>query len=88
MEIKSENDFAELRQYINKLSKKFPMFRHDVQQIQRIVEEHIKNHSIALVHYRQTHNRSYIEKAQKEIEKINRVMSTVGKLELMALLSH
>jgi len=87
MEIKSDEDFAELRQYINKLSKRFPMFRHDVSRIERIVEEHIKNYSIALVYYRQSHQKNYLEKAQQEIDAINRVLGTVGKLELMAMLS-
>ena len=63
------------------------MFKHDVNQIEHIIENHIQNYSIALVHYRQTHGRSYLEKAQQEIDEINRVLSTVGKLELMAMLS-
>jgi hypothetical protein len=87
MEVRSEKDFTELRQYLNKLSKRFPMFRHDVAQIERIVEEHIKNHSIALVHYRQSKQKTYMERAQSEIVGINRVLSTVGKIELMAMLS-
>ena len=87
MEIESEKDFTELRQYLNKLSKRFPMFRHDVAQIERIIEEHIKNHSIALVHYRQSKQKMYLERAQSEIAGINRVLSTVGKLELMSMLS-
>jgi len=87
MEIHTEKDFTELRQYINKLSKRFPMFRHDVAQIEKITEEHIKNHSIALVYYRQTRRKIYLENAQTEIDGINRVLSIVGKLELMAMLS-
>lgn len=87
MEIHTDQDFTALRQYINKLSHRFPMFRHDVVRIERIIEEHIKLHSIALVKYRQTHSRSFLEQAQKEIDSINRVLSTVGKLELMAMLS-
>ena len=87
MEIKSDKDFTELRQYMNTLSKRFPMFRHDVSQIERIIEEHIKNYSIALVNYRQSHRKNYLEKAQIEIDNINRILSTVGKLELMAMLS-
>jgi hypothetical protein len=63
------------------------MFRHDVAQIEKIVEEHIKNHSIALVHYRQSHRKVYLDQAQNEIDNINRVLNTVNKLELMALLS-
>ena len=40
-----------------------------------------------MVLYRQTKNRSYIEKAQREIDAINRILETVEKLELMAMLS-
>jgi len=87
MEVQSDKDFAALRQHINKLSHKFPMFRHDVAQIERIVEEHIKNHSIALVKYRQTHSRVFLEAAQKELDNINRVLNTVSKLELITMLS-
>jgi len=63
------------------------MFRQDVAQIERVIEEHIKNHSIALIHYRQSHSKRYLETAQHELDKINRVLSTVSKMELMALLS-
>ena len=52
-----------------------------------IIEVHIQNHSIALVFYRQTHKKKYLEDAQKEIDGINRIVSTVEKLELMAMLS-
>jgi hypothetical protein len=87
MEIKSEKDFADLRQYLIKLSRRFPMFRQDVAQIEKVIEEHIKNHSIALIHYRQSHSKRYLETAQHELDQINRVLSTVSKMELMALLS-
>jgi hypothetical protein len=87
MQVESEKDFHELRQYVNRYYKRFPMFRHDIVRFENIIEEHIKKYSIAMVHYRQSHSKSYIEQAQKEIEEINRVLSTVGKLELMALLS-
>jgi ribosome-binding ATPase YchF (GTP1/OBG family) len=87
MQIESEKDFTELRQYIDKYHKRFPMFRHDIVKIESIIEEHIKQYSIAMVHYRQSHSKHYLEQAQKEIEEINRVLSTVGKLELIALLS-
>jgi len=63
------------------------MFRYDVNQIESIIETHIQNHSIALVFYRQTHKKKFLEDAQQEIESINRVLSTVSKLEIMALLA-
>jgi hypothetical protein len=40
-----------------------------------------------MVLHRQTHSRSYLEKAQLEIDAINRVILTVEKIELMAMLS-
>jgi hypothetical protein len=87
MEIKSDKDFPMLREQILVWRKRFPMFRHDVNQIEQIIETHIQNHSIALVFYRQTHKKKFLEDAEKEIESINRVLSMVEKLELMALLS-
>ena len=87
MQIESEKDFPELRRQFNVWQKRFPMFKHDVRKIEHIIENHIQKYSIALVQYRQTHSRSYLERAQTEIDEINRVLSTVGKLELMAMLS-
>ncbi len=87
MQIESDKDFPELRKQFSVWRKRFPMFTHDVNQIEKIIEKHIQNYSIALVHYRQSHSRSHLEKAQQEIDEINRVLSTVGKLELMAMLS-
>jgi hypothetical protein len=63
------------------------MFIHDVHQIEHIIEQHIQNHSIIMVQYRQTHSRACLEKAQLEIDAINRVISTVEKIELMAMLA-
>ena len=67
--------------------RKFPMFRHDVVKIENAVEEHIKQYSIAMVHYRQSHKKHFLEQAQEHIESINRIISTAEKMELMALLS-
>jgi len=87
MLIESEEDFKQLREQFNVWRKRFPMFKHDVYQIEQITEQHIQNYSKIMVLYRQTHNRSYIEKAQKEIDEINRVINTVEKIELMSMLS-
>ena len=40
-----------------------------------------------MVMHRQTHSRSYLERAQREIDAINRTLATVEKLELIAMLS-
>ena len=63
------------------------MFRHDVDNIERSIETHIQNHSIALVFYRQTRKKKFLEDAQKEIDEINRILALVEKMELMSLLS-
>jgi hypothetical protein len=87
MKIETEKDFEELRRQSNVWRKRFPMFTHDVQHIEKMIDEHIQTHSKIMVLYRQTKNRSYIEKAQREIDAINRILKTVEKLELMAMLS-
>ncbi len=87
MHVKSDNDFLELRRQLRAWRKRFPMFNHDINQIEHIVEQHIQNFAIAGVHYRQTKSKKYLEIAQKELDEINRVLSIVEKLELMAMLS-
>jgi hypothetical protein len=87
MQIESDKDFVKLRQQYSVWRKRFPMFTHDVQQIEKIIDHHIQTHSRIMVNYRQTHSRSYLERAQKEIDSINQIVATVEKLELMAMLS-
>ena len=87
MKIETSKDFEELRKQFNVWRRRFPMFTHDVQRIEKIIDEHIQSHSKIMVLYRQTKNKSYIEKAQREIDAINRILETVEKLELMAMLS-
>jgi uncharacterized coiled-coil DUF342 family protein len=85
--VETENDFKELREQFNVWRKRFPMFKHDVYQIENITEQHIQNYSRIMVQYRQTKSKACLEKAQKELDEINRVISTVEKIELMAMLS-
>jgi hypothetical protein len=87
MQIESEKDFPELRERFNKWRKSFPMFKHDVKKIEDTVEQLIKEYSISLMHYRQSKKRYYIEQAQTHIDEINRVVATIEKIELMAILS-
>jgi hypothetical protein len=87
MQIQSDRDFPELRRQFNTWRKRFPMFKHDVNRIESIVENHIKNYSMALIMYRQTHGKSHLAQAQHELDEINRVIGTVEKIELMSLLS-
>ena len=87
MKIESEQDFKELQNQFGVWRKRFPMFTHDVQQIERMINMHIQEHSKIMVAHRQTHSRSHLESAQKEIDAINQIISTVEKLELMAMLS-
>jgi hypothetical protein len=87
MQIESDKDFFELRNQFLVWRKRFPMFTHDVHQIEKIIDSHIQQHSKLMVLHRQTHSRSYLEKAQLEIDSINRTLTTVEKLELMSMLS-
>ena len=87
MQIQSDQDFKQLREQCSIWRKRFPMFKHDVNQIEHIIENHIQNHSIIMVQYRQTKSKACLEKAQLEIDAINRVIATVEKMELMSMLS-
>jgi hypothetical protein len=87
MKVESEQDFKQLREQFSAWRKRFPMFTHDVNQIENICENHIQNYSIAGVHYRQTKQRRYLEQAQQELADINNLILTVEKIELIALLS-
>jgi hypothetical protein len=87
MQIESDQDFIQLQEQFSVWRKRFPMFTHDVQQIERMINTHIQEHSKIMVAYRQTHSRSHLARAQKEIDSINQIIATVEKLELMAMLS-
>ncbi len=87
MKVESEKDFPVLRKHIDAYKHRFPMFVHDIKRIEHIVETHIQNFSQAGVHYRQTKSRTYLEKAQQELDRINEIISLVDKMELMALIA-
>ena len=87
MQVESDKDFPEMRKQFARWRKNFPMFKHDVSRIENIVESHVQQYSKLLVNYRQTHSKTYLEQAQVQINEINRVLSTVEKIELMAMLS-
>ena len=87
MKVESDQDFKQLCEQFTAWRNRFPMFIHDVQRIEKIINQHITAHSKIMVMYRQTKNRSYLERAQQEINTINTVLATVEKMELMSLLS-
>ena len=87
MKIESDKDFEQLRAQFTGWRKRFPMFTHDVQRIEKMINQHIQEHSKIMVLHRQTKNRSHLEKAKLEIDAINKIIDTVEKLELMAILS-
>jgi hypothetical protein len=87
MKVETDKDFKQLGEQFTAWRHRFPMFIHDVQRIEKIINQHITAYSKIMVMYRQTKNRSYLEKAQREIDAINAVLATVEKMELMSLLS-
>jgi len=87
MKIESDQDFEQLRAQFTGWRKRFPMFTHDVHFIEKMINQHIQEHSKIMVLHRQTKNRSHLEKAQQEIDAINKIIDIVEKMELMAMLS-
>jgi hypothetical protein len=87
MNIESEKDFPLLREKIKQWRKQFSMFKHDIDNIEKVIEEHIKNYSNLLVNYRQTHKKNYLEQAEKELLAITKVVAMAEKMQLMSILS-
>jgi archaellum component FlaC len=87
MKIESENDFGKVRDHVRCYLRKFPAFKHDVRQLEDKIEKHISEYSQSLVMYRQTRQKTYLTKAQNEIESINKTIELVEKIEVMAYLS-
>jgi len=86
-EITSHEDFNKIRDQLDKWKKRFPMFSHDVRRIQDAIEVHMKNYMDHLIKYKQTKSNHCIDRAQEELDKINGLLNTISKVELMALLS-
>ena len=87
LEINSHEDFDKLRNQLDKWRKRFPMFSHDIRTIQNSIEQHMKAYMECLIKFKQTKSDRYIENAELEIDKINTLINTVSKVELMALLT-
>lgn len=87
MQIETGDDFVKLSEQFKDWRNRFPMFAHDIRRIEDMIYNHIRNHSIALMHYRQTHKQYYLDKAQEEIDEINRILLTVEQIEIIAILS-
>jgi hypothetical protein len=80
-------NIEEIRQRCREWRKRHPMFAHDIRRLEQSIEKHISNYSSHLVMYRQTHKQSYLQKAEQEIEEIQKLITFIEKIELMSLLS-
>ena len=87
MIVKDEDDFARLRNHLKKYRRKYPMFSKDVERLQSTAEAHITAYSKYMVEYRNTKSKHYVEKAETEIYKINELVKTVERIEILKHLS-
>ena len=87
MIVKDEDDFDRLRVHIKKYRRKYPMFSKDVERLQSTVENHIKLYSQYMFQHRSTKSQKYVDKAELEIEKINNLVKTIERIELLMHLS-
>lgn len=83
----SNMDIAEIRNRCQTWRRRHSMFIHDIRRIESAIEKHISNYSNCLVLHRQTHKSIYLDKAEKEVEEIKKLIDFVEKMELMSLLS-
>ena len=87
LEIESHKDFDKLRAQLDQWRKRHPMFGHDIRTIQSSIEHHMKAYMECLIKFKQTKSDRHIENAQLEIDKINTLINSISKAELMAILS-
>jgi len=87
LEIESHKDFDKLRAQLDKWRKRHPMFSHDIRTIQNSIEHHMKSYMEHFIRYKQTKSNHCIDNAQLEIDKINTLINSISKAELMAILS-
>jgi len=85
--IRNYKDFPKLREQLKKWRKRFPMFAHDVKTFDSMLEKHMKEHMEHIIKYKQSRRESHLIKAQEELDHINRIIVTISKVELMAILS-
>ena len=88
MIVKDEDDFPRLKKHIRKYRQKYPMFSKDVERLQKTIDSHITEYSKLMVQYRNTKSGSFLAKADEEIKKINNIISTIEKIELLKHLSN
>ena len=63
------------------------MFLKDIQRLEHVVNDCISEASKALVMYRQTGRRSYLEAATAHYQRASEIIRTFSKRELLASLS-
>jgi hypothetical protein len=80
-------DFSEVRKRCIEWRRRHGMFNQDIRKIETTIEKHISNYSDHMVMYRQTHKRSYLERAELEVKEIEKLINLVEKIELISLLS-
>jgi len=87
LEVKTWEDFQKLREQFSTWRRRHPMFSHDVKAIEKSIEVHMKAHMDHIIKYKQSRKKQNLVNAQHELDQINKILNTVSKVELMAILS-
>jgi len=87
MQISSDKDFEKVAKHLKKYKTHFPLFVKDINKIENTIIQYQKNYSNFMVSYRQSKRNASLVRANEEIDKINHLISTLDKIELMALMA-
>lgn len=80
-------DFEPIRDQFREMRKRHPGHSRDISRFQSTVEAHIKKYGQLMILHRQSHRKGYLSEADKEVEKVLKIMNQVSKWEVMSLLS-
>jgi len=87
MRVINEDNLNDVKKHLKKYKKNFPLFLKDIERIESNIAKYSKNYSNIMVSYRQSKSRGHLQKAQEELDKINNLILTLDKIELMALMA-
>lgn len=86
--INSPEDWYNIQRTIIKQWKiEHSMFSHDIKKLEHTIDLYITEYSKKMVLYRQTHSKSCLDSALKELQTASEILKTFSKREMLATLS-
>lgn len=87
MKLTVNQDLRPVYDLIFRVQRNFPQHNKSIRNIKKIVDRHIGQYNNYLWEYSRKQHPVYLERAQRELDNMSTVLTTVERMELMAVLS-